>query len=452
MVEITRKRNSSRRTRRKNNIRNNKKSIKRVKYGSYVKIIRKNIEVINLKLRKDYLRKINREYARYNFYIQSINTLYVCLNTFTKKLKYENKNIFDRFIIDIINDSVKDKIDSDSVLFNSNLKDGDIVKISLFDKMLNEYIEKKMLLPANTIAMRYAKSKLLIQISNIFKSIETEFFRTDIPDTYNCNLEIRTNYVYIKYNDYIRIISRSRYDNILNRIMYNTKKKNPYPDMVLMTMRYAMFENSGQQWSIGSNDVYPYIGNKLNINLEMFASPFNVLLPKFCSLFYDTDKSTGSIGNFFNLTTEKLIQHRINGAIYNPPYTENFINKTSKILMDFLDEFKKRGKTFNILCLLPNWKNTEYINTLTQSEYLIYDVVLQKGEYMNQEKDINHAFIQRGFETRYIRLNSMTPSYDSDMIYFENKKDKDIVEFIKLDSVINKKNTRLVVKQYEKNE
>jgi SAM-dependent methyltransferase len=184
-------------------------------------------------------------------------------------------------------------------------------------------------------------------------------------------------------------INKYRYDKLKSAAKDDVKF---YEHLAKMLLRNSIFEESGQQWSIGNNDLYEEIGKRLNINAELFASPLNFTIPNFCSVMYDTDKYFGSIGSFFDITPAKLISHGIKGAIFNPPYSEKIMAPATVKLLDILANMDKKDIKFNVVSFLPNWQDADYIKTLLASKYTVNSFVYPKGRFTLQDKSTGKLF------------------------------------------------------------
>lgn len=159
-----------------------------------------------------------------------------------------------------------------------------------------------------------------------------------------------------------------------------------YYKLARVILRYSIFEESGQQWSIGSTDLYYRSAKELGITAEMFASPFNFLLPNFCSLMIDTDAAFGSMGSFFKMTAKKLAQLGIKGVTYNPPYPEEIMSVATPRILKIVDDMAKMGETFNVISFLPNWQDATYIQEILHSKWTVASRGYRKGEFMLQDK------------------------------------------------------------------
>jgi len=402
------------------------------------------------------------EYNRYTIYNKLINTIEIILNIndnfeYNKRKKYENKNIIERFVLECINHGLSPQINhnndnnnnslnnnssnsnnglnnnilnlniitnnndytenesntkslSQYFLFNSILNDNQkLSSIFYFTKMINEYNEKKIKVSKDIILKieneLVKANKEFIKINNDFKKIiETQIINLGKQIECSIKLENDTHFI-IKYRSYIKIINSNRY----YKLMKNYDKPFPY-DIIRMILRYSIFDTSSQQWSIGI-DLYEDISELFDISFETFASPLNFNMYRFCSIFKDTDSIFGSVGSFYNLNYENLILQNIKGVFFNPPYLPILMKKCSSQCLTLLDKMNKNKFDFSIFSFLPNWDDADYIQSLIKSKYMVDYKIVNKGNYILQEKD-RGKLITGTFDLLVIVLNSNKNKWD----------------------------------------
>jgi hypothetical protein len=397
------------------------------------------------------------EYNRFIIYNSLIKNIEIILNIhetfeYNKKKKYENKNIIERFVLECINHGISphishneidfienDSIVDDTIKLEKNMNDiniiNDINDVSLykhiffnpilnnsisnyttlsniyyFKKMISEYNEKKIKTSPDIISniiKEFVKAETqFIKINNDFnKMIKTTI--VNISKQVECNITLDNNNFIIKYRDYIKIIDLNRY----YKLMKNYERPFPY-DMIRMILRYSIFDTSSQQWSIGI-DLYENISELFDISFETFASPLNFNMYRFCSIFYDTDNLFGSVGSFYNLNCENLLLQNIKGVFFNPPYLPILMKKCSLQCLKLLNEMNNKKKDFTIFSFLPNWNDAEYIQSLIQSKYMVEYKIVNKGNYVLQEKD-KGKLITGTFDLLVIVLNSSKNKWNDD--------------------------------------
>lgn len=200
------------------------------------------------------------------------------------------------------------------------------------------------------------------------------------------------------------------YENI-NPII--TNRNNPYVDVIIGSDKYKI---SQKQWqglvarfkedeltleeatavevlrlaNLGSImehlSIPPKLLIRLGIDTELFGTPLNTSLPKFCSPFPDIEKQFGSQGSFLNYKLQSGKRYT-----FNPPYDLELMNICIIKLLDQL----KSTPDLQIIAILPVWDpqtqkelglkqhNTEFkgFNDLLDSGYVYDRTVLDKDSY-----------------------------------------------------------------------
>ena len=417
------------------------------------------------------------EYNRYTIYkeliknIENILKLNDISNDYSNRKIYENKNIIDRFVLECINHGVSPKLntmdtmnnidavnnmdmDIDKLLSNAvgndNCNDNDYMKelsnnlffnkclntveelrkCIFFKKMITEYIEKKIkITPDKVLKIEKSIIDSHSKFININKLIIINQKKNNVFQDISCSIYLIENDMYlIKYRNYTKMINFKRYSKLIR----NYDRPFPY-DIIRMILRYAIFDTSNQQWSIGIN-LYEHINNLFNIGFEMFASPLNFNMNMFCSIFLDTDKIFGSVGSFYNISLKLLLNQNIKGVIFNPPYLPILMNHTTKMCLNLLEKMDNINADFTIISFLPNWADADYIQSFLQSKYLVGHKVVSKGDYILHEKD-KGKLIRGTFELLVIVMNSKKNAWNNDKIECVNKKFKDIIKMMKDETI-----------------
>ena len=409
--------------------------------------------------------KLEKEYNRYVYYKSLIKQIEKILNITdvsefnninnnNNRKKYENKNILDRFILECINHGITPYIEipqinnpipnlnnhnpqidkhnpqidnhndndnnrelnfellSNNLFFNKILDNTSrLHNTSYYKKMLCEYNEKKIRI---TPEKQLQIDKIIIDTNIKFTKqcqLESSAYKTTMTSFYksiSCSITLQNNeYFIIKYREYIKIINLNRYYKIIK----NYDKPYPY-DIIRMLLRYSIFDMSSQQWSIGNN-LYEDISEIFNISFEMFASPLNFNMNMFCSIFYDTDHIFGSIGSFYSLDVDKFLYQNIKGVFFNPPYLPLLMNNSINQCIKLLDDMNKIDNDFTVVSFLPNWDDAEYIKKFIGSKYTVDSRIINKGNYILQEKD-KGKLINGTFDLLLIVLNSIHMKTTSD--------------------------------------
>lgn len=370
---------------------------------------------------------------------------------------YENKNIIDRFVLECINHGISphsqqlslntsigtsvsmniyEDIPTDTpemdiinrqLLFNGVLADeARLLATPYFKKMISEYIEKKFrYTPDKAIQI----ARILVAANSRFAKAVTELYANRLRPGYfadiPCNLLVTSseNYI-IRYRTYSKAVNFARYA----RLIRNYTRPFPF-DILRMILRYAIFDLSNQQWSIGIA-LYDEIAQHLDVGFEMFASPLNFNMNMFCSLFLDTDKVFGSVGSFYNLTVDKLLNMGLRGVFYNPPYLPLLMETTTRMCIALLDKMLLLGVDFTIVSFLPNWVDADYILTFLDSRYTVFHRGIPKGQYVLHEKD-KGKLIRGTFDLLFIVMNSRLSEWENTRKQSVNKICENIVQVMK---------------------
>jgi hypothetical protein len=436
----------------------------------------KQNDVKSFKFNTEQYINLEIEYNRYIVYkelvkhIENVFKLNEFANEYSNRKIYENKNIIDRFILECINHGISPKLNNiiekkldnnaennlDAKLCSNNINITDsridnlndveyidalngmlffnknintienLRKCVYFKKMINEYNEKKIKITSERIlklerTIIEAQSKFI----NINRILMLNRNKASAFQNIACSIFVsgEDNYI-IKYRTYTKVINFKRYA----KLIHNYDRPFPY-DIIRMILRYSIFDTSNQQWSIGIK-LYDNISNLFDIGFEMFASPLNFNMNMFCSIFLDTDKIFGSVGSFYNLSIDRLLNQNIKGVFFNPPYLPILMDYTTKICINLLEKMELENIDFTVISFLPNWADADYIQLFLQSKYLITYKIVSKGDYILHEKD-KGKLIKGTFELLVIIMNSKKNKWDMEKMDNVNKNFKDIIKLMK---------------------
>lgn len=156
------------------------------------------------------------------------------------------------------------------------------------------------------------------------------------------------------------------------------------------TMDISHERHSSQQWGISYDQYDKWY--KMGARYEAFASPLNTRIctaphpaegkgskrpGAFCSLFPETDKPFGSIGNFFDVDFDIL--HKTNPGIwcFNPPFVEDIMERGIKKFTNAI----QNGSKIQIFGILPHWEDSLAVTLVKESKYLKSIKLLKAGTY-----------------------------------------------------------------------
>jgi hypothetical protein len=169
---------------------------------------------------------------------------------------------------------------------------------------------------------------------------------------------------------YIKLFDISPYQ--IDKLKSRYKGENFYNDVANLLFIYSSISSVNNHLSIP-----PVLLSKLKINVELFGTPFNTTLNKFCSPFYTLEKNFGSQGNFFDFRISSNTNYT-----YNPPYVDELMFEAGKLLKQQLEKienyyivgvlpaWEKDFRGFDILRTIPTFK--DFVK-LDAKEYTYYD-------------------------------------------------------------------------------
>lgn len=177
------------------------------------------------------------------------------------------------------------------------------------------------------------------------------------------------NFYYLEYENYKYRLHEKVY-NKLHKLykLYNNVDKDIDTLIFCLIIRYDILESYNQQLAVNL-EFYNYLKINYNVNFELFASPLNCFFDNYCSLFYDIEKYFNSQGNFRNI--------RLNKGFYvaNPPYDEHIMYKMT---LKILKRLYKTKFDLSFIIIIPGWTDTEYLELLKKSQYLIDIIKVEK--------------------------------------------------------------------------
>jgi hypothetical protein len=278
------------------------------------------------------------------------------------KYNEEMKNILERWILSLSND----KVDVSQDIIFSDIKLN--YKYPATEKMLSEFNNKKI--PDSENKFNYVISTTKKWLSDVNRNMNMDK---------NFKLHINTYENTIVINDYTRELPLGKLQILLDI--------NPSLEILgMMIMRYACLLIGGQQWAL-PRELHRYLVEQFNVTVEGFASPVNsqiLTISKdlnYCSLFYDTDKFYGSLGDFFTTNF-------INKNVYaNPPYVLSIMDATAEKIIEECSNIVGTNNFVRFFITVPEWNNPIplYYSKFMESEFLVFDrsFAREKHYYVN---------------------------------------------------------------------
>ena len=352
--------------------------------------------------------KLNIEYNRYETTNDIINNVYKKYG-YNDKIKYEFKNIFERWLLNSSNLCIKNtEKNKDFVYFDGLIDD---FNHEINQKLVSEILEK------NIVQNKFrAEEILLFIIKRVKKYFDDIHQNNKNKNKENIKITQKNNLVIITYKLFSKKINLIRYQNLL--------KKGTLEDIMVAALRYASIISSSQHWSMPT-EVYKMYVEKYGVNIEGFASPFNSQLLllgldyKFCSLFKDTDEIFGSFGSFFsaNFSAEKDAVIAV-----NPPYVLDIINNTADKCINECKKTKENKNRIKFFIIFSAWKDTHAYEELSKSEFLRYTVELPpEKHYYIDANDVDDNGVIKKIPARFTTvLFILSQGYDDNMNDYNN--------------------------------
>lgn len=311
-----------------------------------------------LKLHK----KISKEYARYNI-VQYLLKLHNSPNYVT----WLEKTLVTMATIKSINrtDQVFLKKDDIPVFPQiiarleryTSVDDSKRISIEMFNK-INEFL-----------------------ITNDFNDMSQSYSISEPTDT--------TNPVYmLKCSEFKKNISKDRIIAMKNMLK---DKYIPYWKELLLicVLRYECIVSYFTQWSAPLK-YYEYIYSKYNVQFEAYASPFNSRLLmlskniKYGSLFYDTDKYFGSLGNAHDIDYTKLSDTYFNGNLIGVSLVP-IINMDRATRNSFKLAYKNANIDNIFFIMITVKHDNKYYPKIIANGNLLYEKHLYEGQFYYED-------------------------------------------------------------------
>ncbi|CAE8650193.1 unnamed protein product, partial [Polarella glacialis] len=146
----------------------------------------------------------------------------------------------------------------------------------------------------------------------------------------------------------------------------------------VLLMRYkALFgpHDEGAGWHMAlTRPVFACLQEVFGVEQELFASPLNCTLPRFCSVFPDTDVYFGSQGGFFGFCRGTLAKL---GGNYecNPPFEEGLMQRVVAALLQALAELDTATSgagvavSASVALVLPTWAASQALKAATEASF-----------------------------------------------------------------------------------
>ncbi len=173
-------------------------------------------------------------------------------------------------------------------------------------------------------------------------------------------------------------------------------------NIYLMCLNYYLLEGYSLQWSIPERTM-KYISEEFNCHTELFASPLNVRLRHYYSLF-NRDRYFGSRGNFFHAPDSDFMR----GAFeVNAPFIEVVFSRTIDRILYLLSMAEDSNERLTFIFIIPDWQNCTPLNILINSRFNVKWITLEKYKHAYYQSN-NHEYIKVSFDTHIFILSTVS--------------------------------------------
>ena len=296
--------------------------------------------------------------------LQLTNDIYQMLKSVAKSARAasEAKNIIERWLISMVNTDATSPLDYS--IYRSLSPDDKVNR-----QLRTELIDKQLAQPSavDTLLQRIL-SMVEAALSGRFAITNEEVVCEDGAISYTCQIEKLGERASSRLFTFTHAV-----DEATRRLL----KHGSCGSVVHVALRYAALLSGGQQWGIPHAHV-KYLYDHANVRNEAFASPFNSRLlgmpgASFCSLFLETDRIFGSIGDFFALD---LATAPAGNWVVNPPFVDELLARAAR---KCLSAVESGSATFYFI--MPAWRDCEAYRLLHESRFTLAEIALIPGHY-----------------------------------------------------------------------
>lgn len=216
-------------------------------------------------------------------------------------------------------------------------------------------------------------NKIHFEFNNFCENVvnNINIIENDLPMASRITIKSKNHNKSIQYAEFKPLfIDNKRYSILFNSYKNDDKIATNDPDgfklaLWKLLVRYEPIMTPGYHAAIPEN-VFDVLKEELGTKCELYASPMNNYLNRYCSMFPDTDSIFGSIGNL--LTKEILSTLFIDGGSFevNPPFTEEHLSLTTMILLKLLKTIKK---PLTFVIIYPKWDDLWVYDEFIGSKY-----------------------------------------------------------------------------------
>jgi hypothetical protein len=154
----------------------------------------------------------------------------------------------------------------------------------------------------------------------------------------------KTSYANIDERCKIKLFNLSYYQVRVLKERYQGRPETMRKDVLTLIYIYSSLSMTNYHLSVP-----PSLLNRLQIDIELFGSPLNTQLNRYCSMFPEIENVFGSVGSYFQYEMVSNLNYS-----FNPPYIAEFMVKAVNRLKGQL----KNITNYFIVGVLPAWSES----------------------------------------------------------------------------------------------
>ncbi|HLX54407.1 MAG TPA: hypothetical protein VKR58_10720, partial [Aquella sp.] len=256
-----------------------------------------------------------------------------------------------------------------------------------YTQQLLDYDAKDPLFPVSTsrneglwyeISRENVPHEEIPNFENFIQQLSCSFIEhtagTKVCEHFQGDIEIDGDTVTINYSKYHNKISFNYFNKL--KTLYVGKPDDFTKHLFNLINRYQTLFAPGYHASVPEK-VFGVLLRELQLEHEIFASPFNNTLSNYTSAYPDTDKIFGSKGNFFEVYSDLFSAGGSFEA--NPPFLEEHMAALALII----EENLAREIPFSFVVIVPAWYDTLLYNIFMSSRY---NILKDKYIYLNRHE------------------------------------------------------------------
>jgi hypothetical protein len=179
--------------------------------------------------------------------------------------------------------------------------------------------------------------------------------------------------------------------------LYNGSRQIHHSVFFELGYTYTILDGQSFQWSVPPK-VLSLLEKTMDLHTELFASPMNVQLGSYYSLF-SVDRFFGAIDNFFHGVPLGVTEGTYE---VNPPFIEQTFNESTQLILRLLEN---NTKDLMFIYVMPDWIDCKAYQLLTKSRFLIDEIVLEAQRHCYYH-EYTKKMICVGFSTHIILVGT----------------------------------------------